>query len=163
MNGATVDVEALTAALASTSVRTRFTAKLVRVPGSDCLWWTGAVSGKGHGRFWVRANHVVVAHRFAFALAHGVDALAAAPMLAHGCDNPLCQQIGPHHVVASTAVLNRREWAQRRRVIGSPLTDPRGALQRARTLRDLARVDPSAVAAELDRLRRQSGEQLPIW
>jgi hypothetical protein len=29
----------------------RFRSKAVQVPGSQCLWWTGAVSGRGHGRF----------------------------------------------------------------------------------------------------------------
>ena len=23
------------------------------MPGSECLWWRGAVSGRGHGRFYV--------------------------------------------------------------------------------------------------------------
>lgn len=31
----------------------RYWAKIVTVPGSDCLWWQGAVSGRGHGRFHV--------------------------------------------------------------------------------------------------------------
>lgn len=24
---------------------------------SDCLWWTGAVTGRGHGRFWLEPDH----------------------------------------------------------------------------------------------------------
>ena len=35
----------------STTVE-RFRSKAVQVPGSQCLWWTGAVSGRGHGRFY---------------------------------------------------------------------------------------------------------------
>ncbi len=27
----------------------RYQAKIVTVPGSECLWWSGAVSGRGHG------------------------------------------------------------------------------------------------------------------
>ena len=150
---------ALEELLASTSVRERFTAKLVVVPGSGCLWWTGAVSGRGHGRFWVAPGLVMVAHRVAYALALGVAALADAPLLAHGCDNPLCQHVGPGHVVASCAVLNRGEWLQRRYVIGSPVADPRGAGVRARALRDLARQSPAAVAAELDRHAASAGSR----
>jgi hypothetical protein len=153
----------LLAALTSVTVRERFTAKLVDVPGSGCLWWTGAVSGKGHGRFWIGQDRVIVAHRYAFGLVHGVEALLAVETLAHGCDNPLCQRAAEGHVVASTAALNRSEWAQRRRVIGSPLTDPRGALRRARSLRDFARISPLAVTAELERLRGEGGEQLAMW
>jgi hypothetical protein len=31
----------------------RFRSKVAQVPGSQCLWWTGAISGRGHGRFWL--------------------------------------------------------------------------------------------------------------
>ena len=45
--------EALAAAVRDAEVVSRWRAKTVRVPGSGCLWWTGAVSGPGHGRFWL--------------------------------------------------------------------------------------------------------------
>ncbi|MHB1010945.1 MAG: hypothetical protein ACYCTH_03000 [Cellulomonas sp.] len=148
---------------ASAATVARFWAKVVRVEGSGCLWWTGAVSGRGHGRFWVASGRVVVAHRLAFALVHGPAAAGAVQVLGHRCDNPLCQRVGPGHVVASSYVENRREWAARRDVTGSPLGDPRGARRRARELRDLARADPALVAADLARLRRLFGEQLALW
>lgn len=137
--------------------------KIVRVAGSECWWWTGAISGKGHGRFWFATGRVIVAHRFGFAQVHGVDALAGTEVLGHRCDNPLCQWVHPEHVVASTYVENRREWAIRRALTGSPLGDPRGARRRAVELRDMAREDPQLVAADLRRLRRIFGEQLPLW
>ncbi len=118
---------ALAGALADPEVVARWAAKVVQVPGSDCAWWTGAVSGRGHGRFWFGGGRVVVAHRFAFGLAHGAERLDAVRVLRHRCDNPLCQRIGPRHVVASSAVKNRREWVARRELTGSPLGDPRGA------------------------------------
>lgn len=31
--------------------------------GPECRWWTGAVSGRGHGRFWI-GGHVMIAHRW---------------------------------------------------------------------------------------------------
>ena len=102
-------------------------------------------------------------HRFAFALAHGVQACAAVPVLGHRCDNPLCQRIGPGHVVASSYVENRREWAARRALTGSPLGDARGARVRAQELRDLARADPGLLGEELARLRRRYGEQPTLW
>ena len=153
---------ALAAGCASPGVVARYWAKVVRVDGSGCWWWTGAVSGRGHGRFWLAAGRVVVAHRFAFALANGAQAAAGVRVLGHRCDNPLCQRVGPGHVVASSYLENRREWVARRGVIGSPLADPRGARARARELRDLARVDPALVAADLARLARRFGEQ-PAW
>lgn len=69
----------------------------VAAPGA-CHPWTGAVSGRGHGQFWIAHDRMVIAHRFGFALAFGVDALVAAQVLAHACQNPLCQNmahIGP--------------------------------------------------------------------
>ena len=154
---------ALAVGCASPEVVARYRAKVVQVDGSGCRWWTGAVSGRGHGRFWLAPRRVLVAHRFAFALVHGVAALAAGEVLGHRCDNPLCQRVGPEHVVASTYVANRREWAARRDVTGSPLGDARGARRRARELRDLARADPALVAADLARLRRVFGEQPSLW
>ena len=105
----------------------------------------------------------MVAHRFAFALAYGVEEAARVPVLGHRCDNPLGPRVGPGHVVASSYADNRREWAIRREHAGSPLGDPRGARQRARELRDLARQDPALVAADLARLRRLYGQQLTLW
>ena len=63
----------------------------------------------GHGRFWYAPGRVIIAHRFAFAVMHGGDALAQARLLGHRCHNPLCQRIVPEHVVVSSAAQNRRE------------------------------------------------------
>lgn len=165
-------VEALRAALVDPVRLARYRAKVTTVPGSECLWWTGAVSGRsdreattggGHGRFWYAPGRVIIAHRFAFAAIHGVDVLAQARLLGHRCHNPLCQRIAPRHVVVSTARQNRAEWAVQRRLPYSPLADPRGPRRRARELRDLAREDPQLVADDLARLQELLGEQLTLW
>ena len=81
----------LAAACDSARAVARWRAKLVKVKvqGSDCLWWTGAVSGRGHGRFWLSPGRVVVAHQFAFAVTPGVDTAAKVHVLGHRCDSPL--------------------------------------------------------------------------
>ncbi|CAN7512730.1 hypothetical protein [Knoellia sp. LjRoot47] len=166
MGGRRLDEEGLAlldGALGDAATVARRERKIVRVAGSECWWWTGAISGKGHGRFWFSTGRVIVAHRFGFAQVYGVEALAATEVLGHRCDNPLCQRVHPEHVVASTYVENRREWAIRRALTGSPLGDPRGARRRALELRNMAREDPQLVAADLRRLRRIFGEQLPLW
>lgn len=147
----------LAAALDTPGIVGRFLSKLVEVPGSECLYWTGAVSGAGHGRFWVGEGHVVIAHRFAYALVHGSSAMPT--LLGHRCDNPLCQRVSPEHVSASTASRNRVEWLIRRRIAAGPLADPRGPLARARALRDLARVDPMSAAADITRVTEIVGHQ----
>jgi hypothetical protein len=144
----------------------RYRAKVVSVPGSACAWWSAALSGRGHGRFWLGTvagrDLVVIAHRFGFAVEHGVDALLATPVLGHGCDNPLCQRIDAAHERASSHVLNRREWAARRRIGGSPLLDRRGARGRARALRDAVHA-AGELFAVVEAEGLPPGVQLPLW
>ena len=104
----------------------------------------------------------VIAHRFGYALVYGSAALNAVPVLGHGCDNPLCQRIGPGHVQPSSHAQNRRAYLARRSLAGSPLGDARGARGRSRELRDLTRAGPAAVAAEQSRLLRL-GLQMPMF
>lgn len=112
---------------------------------SGCLPWMGALSAQGSGRFWVAENSVVVAHRFGFALAYGVDALLSYPHVAHQCDEASCQN--PQHMRSASAAQNTREWLTRRDTIGNPLRDRRGALGRAVALRDAALAGDDLEAA----------------
>ena len=77
-----VGLTALDTALANPGVLARYGVKVTTVPGSECLWWTGAVAGRsdrertdggGHGRFWFATDRVIIAHRFAFAVVHGAS------------------------------------------------------------------------------------------
>ena len=91
MNAGRLDldgVDALRAALSDAAIVARYESKIVTVPDADCMFWSGAVSGRGHGRFWLGDERVVIAHRFGFALACGVDALVGIEVLGHRCDNP---------------------------------------------------------------------------
>ncbi len=135
----------------------------VRTAGSaDCWLWLGAISGRGHGRFWLGEGRVVIAHRFAFALAHvGAGSLELPPVVAHRCDNPLCQN--PSHLRASSAALNRAEWVARRETIGGPLRDRRGAAGRARAVRDAAKAGASVVDATSAGLRDVDRDQGTLW
>lgn len=160
---------ALDWALSDPETVSRYRAKVVVVGGSSCRWWRGALSGRGHGRFWLASvdghDVVIVAHRFGFALEHGVDELERVPVLGHRCDNPLCQAIGSGHVVRSSARENRREWATRRALAGGSLTDRRGSRGRARELRDALRADSGQPGFDLVALARLAadGVQLPLW
>jgi len=133
----------LRAAVDKTEVVARYQAKTRRMKGSDCLWWTGAVSARGHCRLWLgRAGDrgvTVIAHRFPWALEHGAASLLDVPVLGQCYDHPLCQRIWPGHMQASSYLENAREWASRRHTIGAPLRDSRGARGRSQSLRDLLR------------------------
>jgi len=40
----------LGSALRDPNLVLRYQVKIDAVPGSECLWWSGAISGRGHGR-----------------------------------------------------------------------------------------------------------------
>jgi len=131
----------------------------VRIPSAAGCWlWTGAISGKGHGRFQIAAHYqatatgtrtrqtfVVIAHRFGYALEYGVDALLDVPIVSHRCDNPLCQN--PRCWRESNHRANGQEYAQRRYEVRGSLADQRGARGRARAVRDAARRGDDVSAA----------------
>ncbi|WP_147915217.1 hypothetical protein [Ruania zhangjianzhongii] len=153
--------EWLAAALDAEGVRRRYWSKVYAPSPEGCWYWTGAVSGKGHGRFWIGNGHVIIAHRFAYALAHPGSTLPA--VVAHECDNPLCQNPGTGHLHASTHAENRAEWSQRRFTIASPLRDARGSLGRAIALRGAARRRAQLDATAAAGLRPLDRDQPPLW
>lgn len=126
----------LEAALGDPNVRRRYEQKVVRT--ATHWWWVGAVMKSGHGRFWLgqsgSADVVVLAHRFGYALTHGLDALNQAPVLEHDCDEALCQN--PRCLIPSNDnAQNHEDWRIRRHRIGSPLRDIRGPAGRAKAIR----------------------------
>lgn len=153
-------VAMLRAAVADPVTVARYWSHVRRVE-IGCWLWTGAIAGKGHGRFQLgdtyllradgtrrRKTFVVIAHRFGFALEHGVDALLEVPIVAHWCDTPPCQR--PEHWRPSDHVSNGREYGARRAEVLGALADVRGARGRARAVRDAARAgDDEALVAAL--------------
>ena len=89
-------VAALGDALADPTVVDRYWSHVRRVDDAGVCWlWTGAISGNGHGRFQVgdtyldvpgrprrRRTFVVIAHRFGFAIAYGLEPLLNTPLVA---------------------------------------------------------------------------------
>lgn len=140
-------------------VTRRYWSHVLRTEPGECWLWTGAISGQGHGRFWIADGRVVIAHRFAWALAHLDDELP--PMLRHDCDNPLCQN--PGHLRVGDHTDNRRDYFARRGVPGSPLNDPRGSRARARAMRDAARDGLDLGHVLDDGLTPLDRDQPPLW
>jgi hypothetical protein len=140
----------------------------------QCWLWTGAISGKGHGRFQiadqrltridgttVRRTYVVIAHRFGYAALHGVDALLDVPLLAHSCDNPICQN--PRCWGESNHRANGQDYAHRRDIVRGALADTRGARGRARAVRDAAKDGAEISQAVLAGLRPVHLEQIELF
>lgn len=127
-------LEALDVAVHKQQVWHRFYARVLICPNSECLWWTGAITNRGHGRFWLAHGHGIISHRLAWAFTHGVDSLTNTPVLAHSCDNPLCQNV--EHLSPSDNATNTRSWATRRHNLSSPLADTRGVRDRAIHIRN---------------------------
>lgn len=135
----------LRAALVDDAVVARYRLHIAApTTAGGCWLWTGAISGRGHARFWLGVlpdgrDVVVLGHRFGYGLRFGYDQLVSAPAVRHwACDNPLCQNVD--HLRLGTNGDNAHDWATRRHTPGSPLRDTRGALGRARALRAAART-----------------------
>jgi hypothetical protein len=76
-----VGLSALASACASAETVARWRAKIVRVEGSSCAWWTGAVSGRGHGRFWLSPRAGRGRPPVRVRGGHGVEEAARVPVL----------------------------------------------------------------------------------
>lgn len=103
----------------------RFWDKVVKgeTPGA-CWVWTGAIGADGYGRFWVKDSESEAgekmwrAHRYAATVAFGNDAVEAAEMVTHLCDNPLCVRAetgSDSHLFLGDHSENMRERAARGR------------------------------------------------
>ena len=167
-------ITALRHALSDPDSVGRYNAHIVRGLDTECHLWTGAISAKGHGRFQVgcsyrtdaagartRRTHVVIAHRFGYALRHSLDALLTTPIVAHRCDNPLCQN--PAHWKASTHLDNGRDYANRRHTLGTAHADLRGARGRAHAIRAAARNGETISEAVLAGLPRTHLDQEELF
>jgi len=123
-----------------------------------CWLWTGAISGRGHGRLWLATYTItrpdgtkatrdigIIAHRYGWALTYGLTSLLHTDQVTHLCDEPLCQR--PDHWIAGTNTTNQLDYHRRRGLMGSPLRDQRGPIGRARSLRDALRNGTSLTAA----------------
>jgi hypothetical protein len=163
--------------LASPAVVTRFEAKRYVRRDEQCWPWLGAVSDTGHGSFraaslpGVSRRGTVPAHLLAFQLVHGVIPRlgwsdAEDPVLCHRCDSHGC--VNPHHLRLGTAAENRAEWTHRRRDLGGPLADVRGAAGRTRAIARAIRTSLSLSEApelieERIRLAELDGLPLTLW
>ena len=83
------------------------------------------------------------------------------PVLAHQCDNPLCQN--PRCWRESNHRANGRDYAYRRDVVRGALTDTRGARGRARAVRDAARDGAEISQAVLAGIRPVHLEQIALF
>ncbi len=157
--------ELLSSALVSSATLERYWAHVAAPSPGGCRLWTGAVSGGGHGRFWLGTlsdgrSAVVLAHRFGFGLRVGFSQLMGVPAVRHLCDNPLCQSV--EHLRAGDNADNAHDWATRRHTPGSPLRDTRGARGRALALRAAARDSGDVMAAAEAGLSALDRDQPPL-
>ena len=152
----------LTSALRDPLVVTRYRAKMVQVPGSECLWWRGAVSGRGHGRKraelhrlkhspWWHSGQAgpMTTHRRPFG-----SGRAGSPWLFPGAyqgagylSASLSEQLG----------LGDSSWPRRRVVRPSRRTARRSSGRTTRHLSQHRRPVGRARQTRLDRLHRRTG------
>jgi hypothetical protein len=100
-------VARLRLAVADSDVVDRYRSHIKTGRADECWWWTGAISGEGHGQFQIADQRLTrpgdttpAAPTWSSRTAsgtpplNGVDALLQVPVLAHRCDNPTCQNPG---------------------------------------------------------------------
>ena len=156
----------LQVALSDPVVIARYQSHIAPATDAGCHLWTGAISGRGHARFWIGElpdgrDAVVLGHRFGYGLHVGYDQLMLVPTVRHYiCDNPLCQTF--EHLRPGSNRDNAHDWATRRITPGSPLRDTRGALGRARALREAVRDDQDLDAVVAAGLRPLDRDQPPL-
>ena len=90
-------------------------------------------------------------------------ALVGVEVLAHECDNPLCQRIGAGHVVSSTRSRNQTDWVTRGAVSAGNYIGPSSSFDRSLLMRNLLLLDTGAAARHLASLPHRHGVQLPLW
>ena len=156
----------LKVALTDPTVAGRYRSHIAPPTAAGCRLWTGAISGRGHARFWIGElvdgrDAVVLGHRFGYGLRFGYDALMRVTTVRHYiCDNPLCQTV--EHLRPGSNFDNAHDWSTRRHTPGSPLRDTRGSLGRARAIRAAARSDQDLGAAAAAGLRQVDRDQPPL-
>ncbi len=89
----------------------RFSAKIVFGPTTDCHLWTGARDAHGYGLFHLGGRQMG-AHRAAYILASG-QPIPAGMSIRHDCDQPLC--VNPAHLRCGTAAEDRQDRVNRGR------------------------------------------------
>jgi hypothetical protein len=123
-------------------------------------FWTGALSGSGHGRLRVPrhlGSRVVASHLYGFQLVYGALRLTQAglPLIRHRCDNASCHR--PSCWVTGDAAANAADYQARSGDALSPLADKRGAGGRARAIR-AAILQARARGTDVDRAIRHAIE-----
>ncbi|WP_424212722.1 hypothetical protein ACN20G_11925 [Streptomyces sp. BI20] len=156
--------------------RARFDAKVYRLDGAGCWFWTGAISGTGHASFRAASlpgrtrRGTVPGHLYAYQRAHGVIPRLGwgteNPTVCHRCDNHSCQR--PDHMTLGTPAQNRHEWLARRHLTGSPLADLRGPAGRSRAIARAIRTgldlhEPATRINARINAAADAGQPLQLW
>lgn len=79
--------------------------------GDGCWTWKGSCLKTGYGSFKLASYTMRLAHRVAYAIAHG--GLQAGAIVCHRCDNPSC--VRPDHLFLGTHQVNSDDMVQKGR------------------------------------------------
>lgn len=99
----------------------KFAAKVGQRGPDECWEWQAFVCPRGYGRFSAgrgRARRIVLAHRVAFVLGHGVVPADPAVQVCHRCDNRRC--CNPAHLFLGTPKDNMDDMTAKGRDVRLP-------------------------------------------
>lgn len=123
----------------------KFWTRVEKLDGENACWvWRGSCIRTGYGMFWPSGKYGGLAHRFAWADAHGSDVPDKLEVV-HSCDNPTCCR--PDHLSVATHLQNMRDSSSRRRA--SCRTRARGeGVRHVLTREDVVAIKKALLAGE---------------
>ena len=106
----------------------------------ECVVMTKHIShGAGYGRVTIGDNRRVLAHRYSWAYAHGVeiDDIPEGFFVLHSCDNPPC--VNPNHLRIGTAKENNEDMMSR----GRQVPQTKVLCKRGHNIKENSYINPS--------------------
>ncbi len=91
---------------------TRFNAKWVKDPNSDCHLWTASTAGKGYGQIKIPGTRKqIYAHVLSYMIHKGE--VPEGVQVRHSCDTPRC--VNPGHLLLGSSADNHQDMVDRKR------------------------------------------------
>lgn len=137
----------------------KFWAQTIGEPNTGCLLWMGTTGPYGYGTIHIKRDVILKAHRVAFALSRGREAIG---LVRHLCHNPAC--VEPRHLAEGTHKDNTRDSMRAGRLRPGRDRPPHGAaIREARTRANLSQGElaEKCGVTKITVLRLENGQHIP--
>lgn len=97
------------------STEGRFWSKVDKRSPGECWDWQGHIKKNGYGEFSLNHKTPIMAHRYSYMLANGLNELPEGMHIMHSCDRRSC--VNPSHLSLGTAKENRQDCLSKGRSV----------------------------------------------